>query len=382
MAIIIWKKEGTVMGNEKIRFGIIGAAGRGNSFVRSLEANPTTEIAALCDIREEEVRRNADELGVGKVFTDAEEMLDSGAVDAIVIGTPMQFHAPQAIMALERDIHVLSEVTAGVSIEECRDLVCAARRSKGKYMMAENYAYMKPNILVRELVRHGLFGEIYYAEGAYIHELKQHNEDTPWRRHWQTGVNGCTYPTHSLGPVLRWFEGERVVAVCGMGTGHHYKDPRDNFYEMEDSVTMMCRLSSGAQVQIRVDMLSDRPHNMVHYALQGTDGCYESTDGHKSVPKIWLRSRSENVQWEPLEELEEEFLPEFWKNPPEEALKAGHGGGDYWEVQDFVTAIREEGEPPIGIDLAMDMTLPGLASQQSLAQGSSWVAVPDPRNWT
>ena len=363
------------MSAEKIRFGIIGAAGRGNSFVRSLEANPATEIVALCDIREEEVRKNAAELGVEGVFTDAEEMLDSGAVDGIVIGTPMQFHAPQAIMALERDIHVLSEVTAGVSIEECRDLVCAARKSKGKYMMAENYAYMKPNILVLELVRKGLFGEIYYAEGAYIHELKQHNEDTPWRRHWQTGVNGCTYPTHSLGPVLRWFEGERVVAVCAIGTGHHYRDPRGDFYEMEDSVTMTCRLTSGAQVQIRVDMLSDRPHNMVHYALQGTDGCYESTDGFKAVP-------SETPQWEPLEELEEEFLPEFWKNPPEEALKAGHGGGDYWEVQDFVTAIREEGEPPVGIDLAMDMTLPGLASQQSLAQGSSWVAVPDPRNWT
>ena len=365
-----------------IRFGIVGAAGRGNSFVRAIRANPATELTALCDIREEAVKANALDLGIDHTFTDAEQMYDSGQIDAVVIGTPMQFHAPQAIAALARDLHVLSEVTSGVSVEECRDLVSAVRGSRGRYMLAENYTYTKNNVLVRELARLGLFGEIYYGEGAYIHELKALNEKTTWRRHWQTGVNGCTYPTHSLGPVLRWFEGERVVAVCGMGTGHHYKDPRDNFYEMEDSVTMMCRLSSGAQVQIRVDMLSDRPHNMVHYALQGTDGCYESTDGHKSVPKIWLRSRSENVQWEPLEELEEEFLPEFWKNPPEEALKAGHGGGDYWEVQDFVTAIREEGEPPIGIDLAMDMTLPGLASQQSLAQGSSWVAVPDPRNWT
>ena len=369
------------MADEKIRFGIIGAAGRGNSFARSLKANPATEIAALCDIREEQVRKNAAELGVEQVFTDAEAMCDSGKVDAVVIGTPMQFHAPQAIMALERGIHVLSEVTAGVSVEECRDLVRAARRSEARYMMAENYTYMKPNVLVRELVKQGLFGELYYAEGAYIHELKQHNEDTPWRRRWQTGVNGCTYPTHSLGPVLRWFEGDRVEAVCAMGTGHHYQDPRGDLYGMEDSVTMMCRFASGGLAQIRVDMLSDRPHNMVHYALQGTDGCYESTDGYQGVPKVWLRCRSEQPKWEPLEVLEE-HLPEFWRNPPEEALKAGHGGGDYWEVQDFVAAIREEKEPPIGIDLAMDMTLPGLISQQSLAQGCTWVAVPDPRNWT
>ena len=367
---------------DPIRFGIIGAAGRGNSFVRTLQAHPATDLVALCDIRAEEVRRNAAEAGVEQVFTEAEELFNSGAVDAVVVGTPMPFHAPQAIMALERDIHVLSEVTAGVSVEECRELVVAARGSKGRYMMAENFTYMKPNVLVRELVRQGLFGQAYYAEGAYIHELKGLNEITRWRRHWQTGINGSTYPTHSLGPVLQWFPGQRVAAVCAMGTGHHYRDPRGDQYEMEDSVTMMGRLSGGGLVQIRVDMLSDRPHHMSHYALQGTEGCYESGDGFRAEPKIWLRSRSQEQHWEPLADLEEEFLPEFWRNPPEAASTAGHGGGDYWEVQDFVDAIVGEREAPVGIDQAMDMTLPGLVSQQSIAQGSTWVAVPDSRNWT
>jgi len=293
----------------------------------------------------------------------------------------MQWHAPQAIAALERNIHVLCEVTAGVSIEECCQLVRAARRSSAQYMMAENYAYMKNNVLVRELVAQGLFGEVYYGEGAYIHELKALNEKTTWRRRWQTGINGSTYPTHSLGPVLQWFDGQRVTAVCAMGTGHHYKDPRGDAYEMEDSVTMMCRMSGGGLVQIRVDMLSDRPHHMSHYALQGTEGCYESGDGFKGEARIWLRSRSQEQRWEPLTDLEE-FLPEYWKNPPEEALKAGHGGGDWWEVQDFIDSIRQERAAPIGIDMAMDMTLPGLASQISIAQGGTWVAVPDPRNWT
>jgi hypothetical protein len=51
-------------------------------------------------------------------------------------------------------------------------------------------------------------------------------------------------------------------------------------------------------------------------------------------------------------------------------------------VQDFVSAILEDREPPIGIDRALDMTLPGLVSRQSIVQGSTWVAVPDSRNWT
>ena len=132
---------------DKIRVGVIGAAGRGSGFIPTLLAHPATEVTALCDIRREEVECHAAELGVEQVFTDAGEMLDSGGVDAIVVGSPMPWHVPQSIAALERDIHVLSEVTAGVSVEECRDLTRAARCSKAVYMMAENYVYTKPNTL-------------------------------------------------------------------------------------------------------------------------------------------------------------------------------------------------------------------------------------------
>ena len=80
-------------------------------------------------------------------------------------------------------------------------------------MMAENYTYIRSNVLVRELVRRGLFGTTYYAEGEYLHELKGLNEVTRWRRTWQTGVAGVTYGSHSLGPILQWMPGDRVVSV-------------------------------------------------------------------------------------------------------------------------------------------------------------------------
>ena len=57
-------------------------------------------------------------------------------------------------------------------------------------------------------------------------------------------------------------------------------------------------------------------------------------------------------------------------------------GGDYFEVIDFIAACTGDRQPAIGIDEAMDMTLPGLASQISAAEGGRWVDVPDPRQWT
>lgn len=365
---------------DKLKVGVVGAAGRGGSFFSAITCNPRTQLEALCDINEEGVTRTAAQQRVAKVFTNYEEMLDKAGLDLVLVGTPMALHVPQSVAALERGIHVMCEVPAAVSLEEAQLLVKTWKASKAKYMMAENYCYMKPNVLVRSLVRAGLFGELYYGEGAYIHELKGLNEVTKWRRKWQTGINGNTYPTHSLGPVLQWME-QRVVSVCCAGSGHHYIDPRGDQYEQEDSINMFCRLEKGGLVEIRLDMLSNRPHNMTWYALQGTEGSYEASRGFGDDCKIWLASRSEQVEWKSLWELEQEFMPEEWRNPSEAQLQAGHGGGDYLEVNDFVQAILADKEPPIGMHSAMDMTLPGLVSQQSILQNSAWLDVPDSRVW-
>ena len=371
------------MNTEKLNVGIVGAAGRGASFRTALEDSGMVRLRTVCDVNEEELEAARERLGADEGYTDYDRMLETADLDAVVIGTPMQFHAPQAIAALQRDMHVLSEVTAGVNIEECRRLVETCDDSDGVYMMAENYTYIRSNVLVRQLARTGMFGELYYAEGEYLHELKGLNEITKWRRKWQTGIDGITYGTHSLGPILQWFGDERVVSVCCEGSGHHYKDPRDDYYENEDSVVMLCRMSGGGLVKIRVDMLSDRPHAMTNYQLQGTDGAYESARAAGETHRIWLRElHGDPDQWEDLDEVPEKYMPEMWRNPPEAALQAGHGGGDYFEILDWLGAITGEKPCPIDIHRAMDMTLPGLVSQQSIEQDSRWLDVPDSRDWS
>ena len=71
----------------------------------------------------------------------------------------------------------------------------------------------------------------------------------------------------------------------------------------------------------------------------------------------------------------------MWRAPTEEAVRAGHGGGDYFEVFDFVNSIVDGTPCPIGIHEAMDMTLPGLLSQESIASDGKWMEVPDSRSW-
>jgi predicted dehydrogenase len=357
---------------------LIGIAGapRGGSFLGALGAQQGVHLAALCDANRETLEAVASRHGIERRYTDFAAMAATD-LDAVILATPMPFHAPQAIMALEAGKHVLSEVPAATDLEQCWRLVQAVRASGRQYMMAENYCYMKPNVLVRELARRGMFGEVYFGEGEYIHELKGLNERTPWRRRWQTGRNGNTYPTHSLGPLLQWFE-DRVVTISCVGSGNHYRDPRGAFYENEDTTFTLCKLARGGLVNLRLDMLSNRPHNMTYYSLQGTKGCYEAPRGFGDAPKIWLADRNGGPnEWRSLWDFEAEFMADLWRNPSLEAQRAGHGGGDFFEVAEFIQAIRTGAPPRIELYLALDMTVPGLISQESIARGGVPLPVPD-----
>ncbi|MAF10147.1 hypothetical protein CMK11_06810 [Candidatus Poribacteria bacterium] len=360
-----------------LRVGIVGAP-RGRGSISALRAVTEVEVAALCDINADTLAAAADANDVAGRFTDYEAMLDSG-VDMVIVATPMHLHAPQAVAALERGIHVMSEVTAAVTVEQCVELRDAVLASSAKYMMAENYCYRRENVLVRSLVEHGMFGEIYFGEGEYIHDVKalHHTADgkPTWRYYDQVGKRGCTYGTHSLGPVLQWF-GERVVSVSCMGTGAR-TDPE---HPMDDTVLMNCVTESGALIKIRLDMMSNRPHVMDYYSLQGTKGCYEAPRGFGGKHKVWLEDRGDGVEWRSLWDLSDEFMPEIWKDPPAEAKRAGHGGGDYYTVREFVDAILNDTDPPIDIWDTLDFTLPGLISEQSILQDGALLPVPDPRS--
>ena len=361
----------------KLKVGIVGAP-RGQSFIRSFQAIEETDVIAICDLNIDVVEGVASQFNIDQKYTDFEKMVQSD-LDIVVVSTPMPLHAPQSTLALQEGKHVISEVPAATDLQQCWELAKSVENSKKKYMMAENYVYTRENILIRELAMQGLFGDIYFGEGQYIHELKSLNEITKWRRKWQTGRNGCTYSTHSLGPVLQWFE-DRVCTVSCFGSGHHYEDSEGKQYENEDTISMICKTTRGGLVEIRVDMLSDRPALGQYYSLQGTKGCYEAARGLGDQPKIWLAEHSDQIAWQSLSDFEEQYMPEIWRNPSMEALQAGHGGGDYLEVREFVDSIINDTKSPIDIYESLDMTVPGLVSEVSINRESIPVEVPDFRS--
>lgn len=367
---------------EKLRIGIVGAAGRPTSFLSAIRDSEKAILTSACDLNQEaleEAFKGIDGITKYEVY---EEMLEKENLDAVIIGTPMPLHVSQSIAALKKDIHVLSEVTAAVTIDECRDLFEACKNSRAQYMMGENCNYMKPYMTVREMIRNGIFGEIFYAEGEYLHDCRELLDKTPWRRKYLYETRGITYGTHSLGPILSWMEGDSIDSVCCIGTGNHNLDLSEMPIGGDDTAVMLCKTKQNRLIKIRTDLSSPRPYSL-NYTLQGTAASYEGFHlGEKGeFNQVYIARDSSKEQWDDISKYEEKYLPKLWRDSNKKVEGSGHGGSDAIMMTDFIEAIYYGRSVPIDIYASLEMTLPGLVSQESILQGGAWLPVPDPRKW-
>ncbi len=367
---------------KKIKIGIAGT--RGLSTLMGLQSIEDVEIAAMCDLDEKHLNDAAERIGGDiKKYRLFDDMIESD-IDAVIISTPMQCHVPQAIAAMEAGKHVMCEVTAGVSMDELFWLCETVEKYKKIYMYAENYIYAPKVQLVKNMVKKGMFGTPYYAEGMYLHDINNllvyPNGKTSWRSYWQCGKRGNFYPTHSIGPVMQWFPDDRITEISTFSPGVRH----DYGVKQDSGTTTMCRTMKGNLLNIRTDCLSPRPHLMDNYLLQGTEGIFQSAQYGKGnlegdIDRISLKcNKTEKgvMDWENLMNYKD-LLPERYRNATEEQTKAGHDGGDFFIVEDFINAIRTNIQPELDVYKACEWTAVGLLSALSVTNNGKTMEVPN-----
>ncbi len=372
-------------------------------------------LTAVCDPLETVRQQWAQEHPGIRTHADFDRLLASGDADALLLATPAGLHAKQAIAAMEAGLDVLSEVPACMTHDEAVALTDAVRRTGRTYMMAENYCYRRPQMMVRNMVERGAFGELTYAEGMYLHELGglKFNADgtLTWRGEMQAHMSPSVYyPTHSLGPVSQWlginrddaFESVYALGYPGLSIanyarrrfGDNHPGASPQMWKRGDGAGCLIRTRRGRVIYLRVDTCSLRPHHMVTHELQGTLGCFCTNADAEKDPLIWLDGyspgasppRSENpdwrngdpLRWQSLYELAEEFEHPRWREGGAKAATAGHGGGDFFVLEDFVLAAQGERENPIDVYDAVTWSSIIWLSGESV-QTRQAVAAPDYR---
>jgi len=396
-----------------IRFAVVGAGrvagtgtGRGKSFVHSAEAMPEiVQLVAVCDL-DEDTQAEWRARGDVRVYGDYQKLLEDGDVDAVCLSTPVTLHARQAIEALNAGKHVLSEVPAAYQVDECFDLVEAVEKSGLTYMLAENYCFMRDVMMVTEMTRRGVFGDLIYAEGSYLHDCRdlffQPDGTLTWRGELQRTFRCNTYPTHSLGPVCQWLGINRTdklksLGAWGspslaapdyvkrnMGENHEFTSP--DFWAVPNSVNVSLNTEKGVLAHHRLDWASPRPHHMNRYELQGTRAAFCSSADPHLDPLIWIQDKSETSptgvagNWESLWKYADEFEHPLWRESGEDAAKAGHGGGDFFVLREFASAVNENRPPLIDVYDAVTWSSVTPLSGMSLEQGGAPVEVPNFKN--
>jgi predicted dehydrogenase len=366
---------------ENIRLGIVGCR-RGGSYASVAQALPGVDVTAVMDVNEDTAKALAHAASVTAVFTDYQRFLDEAPLDAVVVASPIQFHAEQAIAALDRKLHVLSEVPACHSLGSARALADAATRSQATYMFAENCCYFDEVELVKRMARAGCFGELCYGEAEYLHDCRDLWRDASGQLTWrgrgleQSGL----YITHSLGPLLEIFADQVTHVSCLSYGSTQVYDPVVN---RPAGHTVLMHTLKGGALKVRIDVASPRPHGAHFYLVQGTGGAYESARGFGDRPKVWLAREHEeshvyrSAAWHDLfAGYAQQFIPERLATG-EEARAGGHGTSEYWLLQDFLRSIREGTKPPIDAYRGLDYTVPGIVARQSADQGGVLLPVPD-----
>jgi len=198
------------------RIGIIGTGGRGTSLLENLLA-ADVKVLALCDVVREKAE-HAQSLVVKagqpspELYTNGDHAFEAlvarDDLDLVISATPWNWHVEMAVATMKHGKHAAVEVPAATTIEECWKLVDTSEQTRRHCTMLENCCYGYNETLILRMIHEGLFGDLLYGEGAYLHDLREelfsNKGEGLWRRAYHTKGNGNLYPTHGLGPVANY----------------------------------------------------------------------------------------------------------------------------------------------------------------------------------
>ncbi len=391
-------------GAEKIvRIGMVGVGSRGTGLLRTLLDLPGVEVPAICDINEASLARAVALVqSAGRVrpqgysggIEDFRNLALREDLDAVITATPWEWHTPVAIAAMKAGKYAATEVPAALTVEQCWDLVNTSEQTGMPCMMLENVCYFRNALMVLNMVRQGVLGELLHCEAGYQHYVRGAqfgpNGDLTWRGVHASNDDGNQYPTHPIGPVAQWMNINRgdlfsyLVSMSTVSRGPHlyaletfgsdHPSAKKPFAQGDVNTTLI-KTANGLTVTLYYNTQSPRPYDLI-FRVQGTKGIYSET-----LDKIYIEGsspkKSDAPEWEDTARYHERYEHPLWKAMGQTALKYGHGGADYITLHEFVNAVRNKVQTPIDVYDSATWSVIVPLSKRSVASKSAVVDFPD-----
>jgi hypothetical protein len=382
-----------------VRIGYVGIGGQGSSHVENLLKIEGCRVTAVCDIRSERTDWASKAITAAghpppDVYNrgprDFERLCETQDLDLVYNATPWEWHVPIMLAAMKNGKHTATEVPAAMTVADCWAIVEAAEKYRKHCVLMENCNYDRMEMMVYNIVRKGLFGEIVHAGGGYLHDLRSikfaDSGEGLWRRAWAMKLNGNLYPTHGLGPVANCLDinrGDRfeyLVSMSGPSRGlqdwaaeHEPADSpkRRERYVLGDINVSLIKTARGKTIVVEHGTNLPRPYSRIH-TVEGTKGLFQ---GYPS--RLYIEGRGTPDEWQDGEAVLAEFEHPLWKEMAAKAQGAGHGGMDFIEDYRLIKCLREGTPTDMNVYDAAGLSAVVRLSVQSVEKKSASTDFPD-----
>ncbi len=400
--------------DSKLNIGLIGVGLRGTNHLGNILLRNDCSIRAICDIDQNRIkiaRELIEKEQSSKVeyFSanelDYKNLLALKNLDAVIISTPWLWHTRMAVDAMEAGVYAGLEVSAANTLEECWDLVNTHERTGTHMMLLENVNFRRDIMAVTNMVRQDVFGELVHFRCGYQHDLRfvklndgktaygkgvefgeKGISESKWRTEHSLMRNADVYPTHGLGPIAMMANinrGNRLLSLTSTATKsiglHNYivenggeNHPNaDLKFKQGDIITSTIETSRGESIIVTHDCNLPRPYSL-GFRVQGGKGLWE-VDGNR----IYIEGKSPAHRWEDDQKWLDQYDHPLWKEYGDYAAEAGHGGMDFFVLNAFVEAVKENKAPLIDCYDAAAWSAVTPLSELSIENNGAPQAFPD-----
>ena len=267
--------------NRRLRVGIVGG-GQG-SFIGAVhriavELDGQAEIVAgAMSTDPQRATSSAQAWFLKRSYNSFQEMAEKEAqlqdgIDFVIIATPNYMHFPVAKVFLEHGIHVVSDKPMSFTLEEAQAEVALVEQNDLIFALTHNYTGYPMVRHARELVRHGILGDVRKVLVEYVQDWlmnpveKSGNKQAVWRTDpTKSGISGCIGDIGTHGEnLLEFVTGLKISSLCADLT---------TFVEgraLEDDANMLLRLENGGKGILTCSQIAAGEENNLTLRIYGS----------------------------------------------------------------------------------------------------------------
>lgn len=278
------------MKGRSLKVGIVGCGGIAKAHLNGWRKNGV-EIVAVTDVSPEAAKTFVETAGCGKVFSDANAMLQSGEVDTISICTPPCAHMEVAVAALENGIHVLCEKPMTDTVEAAQAICMAAENSDAVFMTAFRHRFLPAVQKIKEMVDEGRIGQTVFFNNIFCGPAFGMKDR--WFTKKKIAGGGCILDTNSHSvDLFRSIIGE-VVSQSAQ-THRHFEGT-----DVEDAGTLAVKAENGTLGSMSSSFVAGVGKAFIDIMGQKGEIFYDYSDSDKIKLKLAGKQDWEIVQTTP-----------------------------------------------------------------------------------